>query len=112
MGVSALIDLASEQVFPLSAPPAWLVGRTGRPVHRTTLERWAKVGVRGGIKLETTLLGVTRVSSVEAVARFTAQLNGHAPPPDLDTAPTSRPTRTPRQRRKASEDALAKLAQA
>src|SRR4051794_16409145 len=112
MGVFALIDLASEQVFPLSAPPAWLVGRTGRPVHRTTLERWAKVGVRGGIKLDTALLGATRVSSVEAVERFMAQLNGHAPTPDQSTVPTTKPTRTPRQRRKASEDALAKLAQA
>src|SRR5262245_63277853 len=112
MGVNALIDLASEQVFPLSAPPAWLVGRTGRPVHRTTLERLAKVGVRGGIKLETALLGVTRVSTVEAVERFTAQLNGHAMTPDQNTVPTSKPTRTPRQRLKASEAAVAKLAHA
>jgi hypothetical protein len=112
MGVFALIDLASEQVFPLSAPPAWLVGRTGGPVHRTTLERWAKTGVRGGIKLETALLGATRVSSVEAVERFVAQLSGHAPGPDPTTAPTSKRIRTPRQRRKASEDALAQLAKA
>jgi|SRR5271157_1218823 len=109
MGVFALIDIASEQVFPLSRPPPWLVGRTGHPVCRTTLERWAKVGLRGGIKLDTTLLGATRVSSVEAVERFTAQLNGHAPAPDGSTAPLSKPTRTPRQRRKASEDAVAKL---
>jgi hypothetical protein len=76
------------------------------------LERWAKVGVRGGIKLETVLLGVTRVSSVEAVERFTAQLNGHAPTSDQKLAPTSKPTRTPRQRMKASEDAVAKLTKA
>ena len=112
MGVFALIDIASEQVFPLSRPPPWLVGRTGRPVCRTTLERWAKVGLRGGIKLDTTLLGATRVSSVEAVERFTAQLNGHAPTLDQSTVATPKPTRTPRQRRKASEDASAKLAKA
>jgi hypothetical protein len=74
------------------------------------LERWAKVGVKGGIKLETALLGMTRVSSVEAVERFMAQLNGHAPTLDQNTVPTSKPIRTPRQRRKASEDAVAKLA--
>jgi hypothetical protein len=109
-----MVDLAKEQVFPLAVPPVWLVGRTGKTVHRTTLERWHKLGLKGGqIKLETTLVGATRVSSVEAVERFLAQLNGQAPTPD-DAAPasTSKPTRTPCQLRKASEDAAAKLARA
>jgi hypothetical protein len=104
-----MIDLASERVFPLSNPPAWLIGRTGRPVHRTTLERWAKVGVKGGIKLETALLGMTRVSSVEAVERFLAELNRSTPAANQNTTPSAKPTRTPRQRQKASEDAAAKL---
>jgi hypothetical protein len=112
MGVFALIDLASEQVFPLSAPPPWLVGRTGRPVHRSTLERWSKTGVRGGVRLESALLGVTRVSSVEAVERFMAQLNGLAPTPEQTVVPTSKPTRTSRQRDEASEAALSRLVKA
>ncbi len=104
-----MIDVSTEHTFPLSRPPNWLVGRTGRPVSRTTLERWAKVGVRGGIKLETCLLGYTRVSSLEAVNRFMAFLNGGSPAEDHTLAPTPRPNRTLRQRRKASEEAAQKL---
>jgi hypothetical protein len=68
--------------------------------------------VKGGIKLETALLGMTRVSSVEAVERFMAELNGHAPTPDQSMAPISKPTRTPRQRLRSSEHEAAKLVKA
>ena len=68
-----------------------------------------EVGVRGGIKLETCLLGYTRVSSLEAVNRFMAFLNGGSPAEDHTLAPTPRPNRTLRQRRKASEEAAQKL---
>jgi hypothetical protein len=78
-------------------------------VHRTTLERWAKVGIRGGIKLETALLGATRVSSIEAVERFIARLNDTThTTQDVDGSATRR-TRTTKQRQRASDDAVEAL---
>jgi hypothetical protein len=44
-----------------------------RPIHTSTLWRWAKRGLRG-IKLETTKVGGPRVTSTEARLRFFAAL--------------------------------------
>ncbi len=70
-----MLELHKDQVFPLSRPPAWLVGRSGKPVHPSTLRRWAALGLQGGrVKLEIAKLGGVRVTSTEAVARFAARL--------------------------------------
>src|SRR4051794_32368991 len=103
-----MIDLQNEQIFPLSRPPKFLVGRTGRPIHRTTFGRWFKDGVRG-VKFETALMGGTRVSSVEAVERFMRRLSEHSQTAGECSQTTSKHLRTPLQRRKASDDAAAKL---
>jgi hypothetical protein len=47
--------------------------RGGRPVSPATLWRWATSGLRG-VRLETTHIGGTRCTSLEALARFFAGL--------------------------------------
>jgi hypothetical protein len=45
--------------------------RAGRPVHPSTLWRWALTGLRG-VRLETTMVGGVRVTSAAALRRFFA----------------------------------------
>src|SRR5438094_291072 len=52
-----------------------------RPVHVSTLWRWAMQGLRG-IKLDSLKIGGTRVTSAEALQRFIAALNAATPPAD------------------------------
>lgn len=82
-----MLDLETENVLPLSqasSHPLLRQGRRrGRPINRSTLERWRTRGVRsqGGsrVTLETALVGAgTRVTTVEAIQRFFARLNGAA----------------------------------
>jgi hypothetical protein len=64
------IDPFSEEVFPLALGAARLPRlRQGRPVHPSTLWRWASCGLRGVI-LETVFLGGVRVTSTDALRRF------------------------------------------
>jgi hypothetical protein len=49
--------------------------RAGRPVAPSTLWRWATAGVRG-VKLEVVRIGTTVCTSVPALQRFIAAING------------------------------------
>lgn len=80
-----MLDLENEQILPLSRAhthPLLRQGRRpGRPINRSTLERWRLRGVRGPggqrVVLETALVGAgSRVTTAEALARFFARLNG------------------------------------
>jgi hypothetical protein len=58
--------------------------RPGRPINKNTLARWATAGVRvpggGRVVLQTIKLGGTgRLTSLEAIERFFAAVNGHHP---------------------------------
>src|SRR5262245_25709166 len=75
----------------------------GRP-HLATVYRWFQRGVRGGIKLETALVGGRRFTSREAVQRFVDRRSG--PPAESMAA------RTPSQRQRAAEKANNELAKA
>jgi hypothetical protein len=75
----------------------------GRP-HLATVYRWFTKGVRGGIKLETVLVGGRRFTSREAVQRFVDRLSG-----DRGDAVQAR---TPKQRQRAAEAANQELAKA
>jgi hypothetical protein len=64
------IDPFAEEVFPLAQGAARLPQlRRGRPVHPSTLWRWASCGLRG-VVLETVFLGGVRVTSTNALRRF------------------------------------------
>ena len=69
-----MLDLLSEQVVTLCEAAKRLPRlRKNRPVHVSTLWRWALRGLRG-VRLETTMIGGVRVTSTEALQRFFARL--------------------------------------
>lgn len=89
-----MIDLDSEDVFPLAELPGRIPTRRGRPVHLATCYRWAATGVKN-VRLETATIGGSKYTSAEAVARFSARLSGEpvtipAPPPPAPTAAARR----------------------
>ncbi len=67
------IDLHAENVGTLAEVAAQLPRLSGRRLHCSTLWRWATRGIRG-IRLEYIKMGGRLVTSVEAVARFSAKL--------------------------------------
>ena len=72
-----MIDLEKEATITLAEAARRLPKTTsGRPVHVKTVARWVLHGVRGGICLESVLIGGRRVTSVEACKRFFAALTG------------------------------------
>ncbi|MGD0896640.1 MAG: DUF1580 domain-containing protein [Thermoguttaceae bacterium] len=87
------IDISAERLFSLADTAKTLPGRPAI----STLHRWRLRGVRG-VRLETCLIGGRRFTSREALERFisatTAAANGERPP-----------TRTPRQRQRAIDQA-------
>jgi hypothetical protein len=99
MGAFLLSDLLSEKLFPIPILARDVPGRGGNPIHPGSMERWARIGVRG-VRLEVALVGGQLCTSREAVARFiervTAARSGAG-----DPAPE--PTRTARQRQRSSE---------
>ncbi len=89
-----------EKLVALNEAPRHFSGR--RP-HLSSVRRWAGPrGVRGGIRLETLVIGGRVFTSEEAIERFvaatTAAANGDPPP-----------MRTPKQRQQAIERAEADL---
>jgi hypothetical protein len=75
------IDPLNEQVFSLAQAAKRLPRlRNNRPVHVSTLWRWARSGCRGRT-LETLLVGGTRVTSTRALRQFIAALSDIQAPP-------------------------------
>lgn len=93
-----MIDTSSETLRTFQAAGQHIPGR-GCP-HVSTLHRWRLKGVRG-VKLETVLVGGTRYTSDEAIARFVAAQNA-------DESPA--PSISPSQRQRQSEAARKELA--
>jgi hypothetical protein len=70
------IDIQTETVLPFAAAARRLPRlRADRPVNPATLWRWGSHGLRG-VRLETCRVGGTRCTSMEALARFFAALEG------------------------------------
>ena len=98
--------LQDEPLISLSQAAARYPGHRGaKRLHPATLTRWILNGVRAidgrRVKLEAVRLGCRWLTSEAALRRFAEALT--APPPD------SPPTRTPTDRRRASEQADAEL---
>jgi hypothetical protein len=105
------IDLTAETILALSEAPRHVpLSHTGRTVSFPTVWRWALRGIVAAdgqrIRLETLKLGGRTVTSLEALQRFAERLS---PRLDAEEAP---PTRTPAQRRRASERAAEELREA
>lgn len=71
------VDLLRDRLLALRSLCTWHKGRTGESLHRSVPYRWAQIGV-GGIRLPTVRLGGTRYTSEEAIAWWTAAINGGA----------------------------------
>jgi hypothetical protein len=64
------IDPLSESTMSLTQAARRLPRlRAGRPVHPSTVWRWALTGLRG-VKLETAMVGSVRVTTEDALRRF------------------------------------------
>lgn len=87
-----MIDPSNEKLIPFQKAPEHIPG--GRK-SICCLHRWRLNGVRGA-KLETLLVGGTRFTSVEAIARFIAAQNVSESPAPAITA---------KQRRQQAESA-------
>lgn len=71
-----MIDPLTEETMPLGQAAKRVPRlRVGRNVHPSTLWRWATAGVKG-VKLETVKVGATTCTSIEALGRFFAAVNG------------------------------------
>jgi hypothetical protein len=71
------IDPARERLIALRRVVRWYTDRTGESLHRSVPYRWAQHGV-AGVRLPTVRLGGARYTSQEAIAWWTAALNGEA----------------------------------
>jgi hypothetical protein len=104
--VRAVTDLLAEHTMGFAAAARQLPRlRGGRPVHPSTLTRWATAGISAAdgrvVRLEAVRVASRWVTSSEALSRFIA---------DLTAAPGVELVRTPAARRRASEDAARELA--
>ena len=105
-----MIDIATEHCVPFTAatrlvPP----GRQGRKASVSTLWRWTMHG-RKGIRLETIVIGGTRMTSAQALQRFFDRLTKVAEPQDATSPAIS--AATSRQREREIEAAEQRLAAA
>jgi hypothetical protein len=65
-----MIDISSEDVFPLNQAPRHLPKRRkGKRAAISTPYRWAQRGLRG-VRLETIQVGNTKCTSLQALQRF------------------------------------------
>jgi hypothetical protein len=67
-----MFDLLNETVITFAQAGREVPGE----VHRGTISRWARIGVRG-IRLESVIIGGRTVTSVEALYRFLAACREH-----------------------------------
>src|SRR5262249_13455673 len=103
-----MIDITTESTLSLTQAVRLLPpGRRGRPVTLSCLLRWVLEGVRAPdgrlVRLEALRLGGRWVTTRQAIQRFAESLTPHnpeSPPPAL---------RTPRQRRRAADQAEKQL---
>lgn len=82
-----MIDIRTERLLTLCQAARQLPSlRNNRPIHASTLWRWAKKGLRG-VKLEVLPIGGGKATSMEALQRFFAALAQLQDAPVERTAP-------------------------
>lgn len=64
-----MIDIATEEIFPLNDAPKHLPPRRGKVIHVSTIHRWVQRGLKG-IRLEVVQVGGSRHTSLPALQRF------------------------------------------
>ena len=71
------VDPLRDRLLSLRRLGEWHKERTGEPLHRSVPYRWAQIGV-GGIRLPTVRIGGVRYTSEEAIAWWSAAIDGGA----------------------------------
>jgi len=85
-----MIDVSTEDLTTLAIATGLVPGRSGRGVAMATIWRWVLRGVRG-VRLESILIGGTRYTSRQALARFIAATNAaSAAPPVVEQSSSQR----------------------
>jgi hypothetical protein len=92
------IDIVHERLLSLAEASRFLPGRP----HASSIFRWMSRGIRG-VQLESCLIGGRRYTSEEALERFAAATTAAA-------AGETPPSRTPRARQRAIEEAERRVA--
>ena len=64
-----MIKIRSESIVPFNQVHARVEELTGKRPHIASIYRWMQKGI-AGVRLETLLMGATRVTSEEALDRF------------------------------------------
>ncbi len=100
------IDITTEKVVSFKEARAHLPERrAGKRPDIATLYRWTVEGCRG-IRLESIMVGATRMTSMEALQRVFDRLTEAAAPTESDV-PASAPTKTRQRQIEAAERRLA-----
>ncbi len=78
-----MIDIRRDRLMSIREIADWLEENQGRRVSRSTVEYWAKSGLRSAdgqkVKLETLRFGKSRCTSLEALQRFFEAVDGKSP---------------------------------
>ncbi len=82
-----MIDVASESLLRVPTEAAKVF--PGRP-NASTIWRWHRSGVRGGIRLETVVVGSRRYTSREAIQRFIERTTAAADGRPFSSSPKAR----------------------
>ena len=64
-----MIETSIETLIPIKEVPAHLEKITGKLPHIASIYRWIQIGI-AGIRLDTLIIGGTRLTSTEALDRF------------------------------------------
>ena len=84
------IDIENERVIPIREAPKHIPGRPSL----ASVYRWMTDGVRGGVRLESIVVGGQRFTSLEAIGRFIRATTANSPGA---SAPVPRPTSRQRE---------------
>lgn len=104
-----MIDTRAEKLLTLTEAAKSVPNVGGKRPHVSTIFRWTRDGVRGGVKLETVRIGRRICTSREALERF-FQAASEAEPPEPKPKVSSPKSRTEAQRAHAIAQAKRNLA--
>jgi hypothetical protein len=106
------IDLSTERPIPIKAHARTVPGQDGKSIHRMTIGRYCRIGLKG-IILESVVIGNQRCTTAEAWSRFVERVTRivDGPAPVTPAGPIN-PRRTRKQARAAVKNATNELIEA
>jgi hypothetical protein len=100
------IDISSEELLTLTQAARRYRPPDARPLAPSTIWRWHKKGI-SGVRLETTCVGGTRLTSTEAISRFAVAVTLARSTQDAPQKPNAEPgTRSAATKKRLHEAGL------